>query len=1086
MLLEHIRQHPDFIAFSCGGLWALMGSGCMGVARLEGQRAWNWLGLSGFLQAAYCWTEIGRYGTTTAALMDMGASVLLAFALLCQLEFARTSWNAPRARRRGLWLYPLAAVPALLAGSPALGIWLGPGLIATALTVYALLATRANAFAVIEPFARHGLALSLFACTLIMATCPYLLAATGVDIAPGSPEASATGLALILPFVVTAMLSVESIFQLRHSRIVADAGGEVTRFRRSKQVLVIPVVLLLTWFAAEQTSAKRDAAMRADMQKLAELAAGAVTLEDYTRLAWNADDLANPAYQRLKTLMMALARTNQDLKFVLLAGYRDGLSYFLADSEGPDSADYSPPGQLYAEAADDYLAGMASRQSFVLGPVVDRWGSWIIASVPLPQPPGTAAVNIELDIAAQNWFNRLREARAPILLIAGLISLLLIFYAYTRNRYKESMARLLRSEQENSSLVDGSPDAVQLIGTNGCFVSVNRTALHTYGMDREQLLGQPFTSIWPAPMCEALQALCAATLAGNPSQLEAGYLRPDGEALTFRVATNPVRKSSGEINGFVCICEDITERKATEHALVVAKEAAEAATKAKSEFLAVMSHEIRTPLSGVLGMLELLQSLPDSAEVARYARLAQGSAETLLYILNDILDAAKVESGKFVLENIAFHFREEMSYVLEAMQVRAESKKIALQWTFAPDLPPVIVGDPTRVKQVLANLLSNAIKFTENGAVTVAFELTAANGGHAEIRIRVIDTGIGIPQEVLPTLFEKFVQADASTSRKFGGTGLGLAIIVGLVERMRGRIAVKSEVGQGTRFTVSIPFEIGDPAQLHVETRETSQHDLLQTLRGLRVLCAEDDPVNREYLRGLLAMLGLEAAFVENGLEAVELLRKERFDVVLMDNRMPVMDGFQATHAIRDSASEVLDPDIYIIAATANASASYREDCQLAGMNDFLTKPLRRAELITALARVPRKHGSVQAGADAPPLQGMTEAELLALIDAEETTPTDLPDHAVVSVYLLEAPKRIQELRRALAQRDFRSLGRAAHTLKGSSACVAATALCRLGEEVERLAGIESLEDVPRLVNAIETEFNNMLPGLRAGLEDAA
>lgn len=528
--------------------------------------------------------------------------------------------------------------------------------------------------------------------------------------------------------------------------------------------------------------------------------------------------------------------------------------------------------------------------------------------------------------------------------------------------------------------------------------------------------------------------------------------------------------------------------------LLAAKNAAEAATRAKSEFLAVMSHEIRTPLAGVMGMLELLRKLPQGPQERHYTQLAHESAAALVDILDDILDASKVEAGRLSLECIPFQLRHEISRAIECMRVRAAFKNLELSYTLSPDLPECVRGDPTRLRQIVLNLLSNAVKFTDHGLIRLVAITEGIADGQACIRISVSDTGIGMSRETTARLFTKFEQGDASTTRRFGGTGLGLSIAKHIVELMHGTINVQSEPGSGSTFTFAVKLEVASPLDLPRDTSSPAR--TLEPHAGrLRILCAEDEMINRVITEGFIAEMGHTVEFANDGHEALEKLAASDFDVVLMDNRMPRIDGLEATHAIRSGKKGARDPEIFIVGVTANASPVHRDTCLAAGMNGFLTKPYREADLHAALGRAleyQKSRGKLRSSAqresvsplwqDIPELPGMSEAELLEIM--EKPTPVAAspskvsPSPKIIQQYLEDAPRRLEQMRRALTKSDSSELGLAAHSLKNISHYVAANQLCALAAKLEEAADTKRWEDLAELLPFAEAEFNTLRPRL--------
>lgn len=555
---------------------------------------------------------------------------------------------------------------------------------------------------------------------------------------------------------------------------------------------------------------------------------------------------------------------------------------------------------------------------------------------------------------------------------------------------------------------------------------------------------------------------------------------------------------------------------AKNQALRLAKQEAEAANLAKSQFLAMMSHEIRTPLNAVIGNTELLLHSPLNPQQQDFSDTIRQSSETLLALINDILDFSKIESGHLELELRPFELDLCLLQALDLVAITAEQKHLSLIYSLETPLPQIWVGDVVRLKQIVLNLLANAVKFTEQGQIQLAVEHigpTTAEDPRHTLHLKVQDTGIGIPPDRFERLFKPFSQSDNSITRRYGGTGLGLTISKRLCQLMEGQIWVESELGQGSTFHVTVKLlpERNSARLDPITTLITPTHswpqspspdnspfdETLAQRLPLHLLVAEDLPINQALIQQLLQRFGYEATLVNNGLEAVQRLQQENFDVLLMDIQMPELDGWSATRQIRQQLSQQGRPQPYIIALTAHALEGDRQLCLDAGMDDYLTKPLRALSLRQALER--SAGGPVQLCIPLPqppipaPVHLAGEIPVLDfyVIDELKQMAGDLDFVAeMIQSYLDDVPQRLQSLRLALDAGELDMINEVAHALGSLSASLGAAALthrCRtLEEEIRRgrLVEIPSserqalIQDFERDIDHVYTALTKLLQQL--------
>jgi two-component system, sensor histidine kinase and response regulator len=614
--------------------------------------------------------------------------------------------------------------------------------------------------------------------------------------------------------------------------------------------------------------------------------------------------------------------------------------------------------------------------------------------------------------------------------------------------------------------------------------------------------------------------------------IETSERRMDGTPAYFEGDYVCLYDEQGRITGHFGVQMDVTERKraeqelletnrALERATLLANEMAaqaEAANAAKSEFLSNMSHEIRTPLNGVIGITHVLLSTALSERQRRCAEIIKTSGEGLLELINDLLDFSKIEAGRLDIERVDFDLAKLVEDVQTLLSHSASRKSIGLSFSMDPDIPPHLRGDPVRVRQILVNLVGNAIKFTARGGVSVRVAQLPPPPRDEEptldapilLRFDVRDTGIGIPAQKIPLLFHKFSQADSSTTRQFGGTGLGLAISRQLTELMGGAIGVESEPGKGSTFWFQLPFE---PAQAPIATEAPAHPPACTVSPDARILLVEDNAINQVVALSLLEMLGLRADVAANGQEALDALARNRYDVVLMDVQMPVMDGFETARRIREieedrrrqtgddgpkpppssiqsTVSGLPAPRLPIIAMTAHATDDDRQKCLAAGMNDYLAKPLNPDALGAMLAKwipaCPRPTNEAPAPRPPapPPRAGAAlpfdEEDMLKRIRGSYPLATRL---WTLCIQML--PGHLDELDQAMQAGHAQKTAFQLHAIKGIVVNVAAHPLHDIVLNLEAAAKADDLQAVRQGLPALRTEAENLLHAIRERLAKA-
>lgn len=648
------------------------------------------------------------------------------------------------------------------------------------------------------------------------------------------------------------------------------------------------------------------------------------------------------------------------------------------------------------------------------------------------------------------------------------------------SRKKESaLNQYIRKGAFYASVVEDGADLIFIVDYDGNILYHNSAVRGTLGYRPKGLVGKNFFDyILPTSLDEIRKRFRQSQRRAYTEKVEIQFHCKDRSYRFLEFNAINLKHKEG-LEGFILDCRDITQRKRDAEELVRLQ-------KAKDQFLANISHEIRTPINGIAGMAGLLSQDSSPEERATYLNAIKHSAENLKVIINDILDLAAIDSGKLRFERIPFNLQELLPPLVGMFAYQAKEKKLQLTYRVEPSLNRNLLGDPVRLNQILINLISNAIKFTHAGGIEITCTEEQRKKDGCIVKIEVVDTGVGVPTDKLDRIFESFSQADASVTRKYGGSGLGLTIVKQLVDLQHGTIEVLSKEQKGSNFIVRIPYAF---AHREGKTNNTapshSVNKFDRQVQGTRILLVEDNDINRLYAKSILQQWNCAVDTAENGFVAIEKVKNNDYDVVLMDVQMPVVDGYEATRTVRLMDSPM--KDVPIVALTANATRTDIAKCLASGMNDYLPKPFTPDDLYGKLfielnIRAPEPSAEVPAKTVEVEKESSYDLSYLRSVSANDQKFIQ----EMVQTFVQTIPPILTEMERSLTSKDWHRLSRLAHQIKPTFTLLGMDSLrktiffieehARLKSNLSKLTSVTT--DFIRDCSAAIEELQDEVPGI--------